>query len=414
MEDRKIRTLGRRGGATLLTIGLALGGFSMFAPVAGADSTNSNRDNAPGQNKDEGDTTTTTVAHGNGNYGTVKVREAGTDPEDVSNDPKVDCLEVAWYGFDETAASTITVTPVNPTPGAAEVFAIGDLVGVPGNQAGDAAGGSDDFDAVYQPSLSLTGVTAKKGYYHVNVLVVTTDTNGDNTKSKTVWVRNACDEQPPVDDASSYLQVAKVVNGNGPSSFPVTVDCGDDTATPASFDVSPNAPVTVTVDAPSATCTITETNAKNASSTTYAVGAAAATTGTSASDVAVDGTEAEPTVLTFTNTFTPGGGCQVDCGPPPSVPPVVVDIPTTTVPTPPTTVAPIVEDQVIVPTTVPTKVEGVQIVAPAAPAQVRPAQLARTGAMTDRLIVVAGLCLLLGGVVLAASKERTAVPARRR
>jgi hypothetical protein len=34
--------------------------------------------------------------------------------------------------------------------------------------------------------------------------------------------------------------------------------------------------------------------------------------------------------------------------------------------------------------------------------------------MTDRLIVVAGLCLLLGGVVLAASKERTAVPARRR
>jgi hypothetical protein len=150
---------------------------------------------------------------------------------------------------------------------------------------------------------------------------------------------------------------------------------------------------------------VTETDARGAASTTYTVDGGSAQSGTQAST----GTLADgaTSVVSFTNAFRSGGDIPVP-------PVIVVDLPTTTIPTPPTTLAPVVQPEVIVPTTVPTKVEGVQVVAPAPPAQVQPAQLARTGAMTDHLIVAAGLCLLLGGVVLTASKERTAVPTRRR
>lgn len=381
MEDRRIRKLGRRGGATLLTLGLALGGLSVFAPLANAD----------------------------GNNGTVKIREKGTADEDVSNDPQINCLEAAWYGFDNTAdVTTFDVTFINPTS-SATVQHFADQITLDL----DAAGGSSDFDGKFQPAIDTTGIDPQNGKWHIRVDVETTTANGSTSKSKTVWITNECgrDETPP---SSASIEVHKSVSGTAPqgTTFPFDVSCTAGDVTGGSFSLAAGASSTATVTwdgetAPS--CTVTETNARGASSTAYVVDGGASTPGTAATtDTLEDGATS---VVTFTNTFTTsGGGCEIDCGPPPVV---VVDIPTTTVPAPTTTVpAPTTTEAPT--TTIAPQVEGVQVVAPAPPAQVQPAQLARTGAMTDRLIIAAGLCLLLGGVVLTASKERTAVPTRRR
>ena len=387
MEDRKIRTLGRRGGATLLTLGLALGGFSVFAPAANAVK---------------------------GNNGTVKIREAGTPDEDVSNDPQINCLEAAWYGFDATAdVTTFDVTFINPTS-AATVQHFADQITLDL----DAAGGSSDFDGKFQPAIDTTGVEPQNGKWHIRVDVETTTANGSTSKSKTVWITNECstDETP---SSSASVEVHKSVSGTAPqgTTFPFDVECtvGDVTGGSFSLAAGGSSTATVTWDGESApSCTVTETDTGGATSTAYVVDDGASTAGTAATTDSLE--DGSTSVVTFTNTYTPRG-CQVECD---TIPPVIVDIPTTTVPAPTTTVpaptttvAPVVEPEVV-PTTVPTQVEGVQVVAPAPPAQVQPAQLARTGAMTDHLIVAAGLCLLLGGVVLTASKERTAVPTRRR
>jgi hypothetical protein len=508
VEHRKIRQLGRRGGATLLTLGLALGGFSVFAaPGAGAAG------NDPG-----------------GNQGVVKIVD-GTNPAidvtDVSNNPHVDCLGIEWFNFAKGAETTYTVTQVAPTVGGVAASWSGSLDDL-GPLNNDDADGS--LDAFTTPTLSLTGAPKAQGW-HVEVHVETTAANGNVDKNKTVWVSNDCaPDDGGNEPTSGTLSISKsVVNNDGGShtgfgfsvscpgaevsggsatftlddggattrtvtgqlpldctvtetdakgadattvavdggeaaaaastsatvstgqttevaftntfdeqgcvegcenppsqaairvnkavtgttapqggTFPFTVACTTGTVTNGSFNVAAGASATATVTWDGATapsCTVTETDARGAASTTYTVDGGSAQSGTQAST----GTLADgaTSVVSFTNAFRSGGDIPVP-------PVIVVDLPTTTIPTPPTTLAPVVQPEVIVPTTLPTKVEGVQVVAPAPPAQVQPAQLARTGAMTDHLIVAAGLCLLLGGVVLTASKERTAVPTRRR
>jgi hypothetical protein len=398
VEDRKIRKLGRRGGATLLTLGLTLGGFSAFAPNAFAEKP----ETPPGQDN----------TGGSGNNGTVKINGTDLDnAESNANDPMVQCpLIVTWDGFDTDARdTTVTVGEHKFNEGDTPLF----------QHAYTFTGGS--FSTTVTPDLSGLTPTPNNGF-HLDVIVDTALSVGQSiTKTKVIWVDEACagDEDPQT--SSATIAVSKTVTGNNqpanPGNFSFDIVCTTGTVddSPVSVAAGGTSSATVSWDGDTApSCTVTESNPQGATSTSWAVGNGSSTSGTVASTGAL--TDGGTTQVAFTNDYTrQGGGCQVNCGPIP----VVVDIPTTTVPTPPTTEAPRVEPEVIVPTTVPTQVEGVQIVAPAPPAppaQVQPAQLARTGATTDHLVVAAGLCLLLGGIVLTASKERerTAVPARRR
>lgn len=394
MEDRRIRTLGRRAGATLLTLGLALGGFSVFAPVAGAE--------------------------GAGNNGTVKINGAELDDaQSNGNDPMVQCpLVVTWDGFDVgSRETTVTIGAHKFKAGDTPVF----------QETYTFSGGS--FSTTATPDLSGLTPTPNNGF-HLDVIVDTALSVGQSvTKTKVIWVADDCAPdngggQDP-QTASATIQVSKAVTGNNrpanPANFSFDVACttGTVTGSPVSVTAGGSSTASVSWDASGSapSCTVTETNPQSATSTSWSVGNGAATSGTAASTGALtDGGTAQ---VAFTNDYTrQGGGCTTNCGSPVIVD---VDIPTTTVPAPTTTV-PAPTTTVPAPTTtvaVP-QVAGEQIVNTPAPAvaapqsQVLGTQLARTGAMTDRLIVAAGLCLLLGGVALAASKERTAVPTRRR
>lgn len=395
MEDRRIRQLARRGGATLLTLGLALGGFSVFAPNAFADKP----ETPPGQDSNTG---------GGGNNGTVKIN--GTELDDAqsnANDPMVQCpLVVTWEGFDTgERATTVTIGEHKFNDGDTPLF----------QQTYTFSGGS--FTATATPDLSGLTPTPNNGF-HLDVIVDTALSVGQSTtKTKVIWVDEACAGGENPQTSSATIQVSKALTGNNrpanPGNFSFDIACTTGTVddSPVSVAAGGSSTATVTWDGDTApSCTVTESNPQSATSTSWSVtgGQSGNTTVASTGALADGGT----TQVAFTNDYTRqgGGDCTVNCG----GGSVIVDIPTTTVPAPTTTVAPTVEPEVIVPTTVPTQVEGVQIVAPAPSAQVQPAQLARTGAMTDHLIVAAGLCLLLGGVVLTASKERTAVPTRRR
>jgi hypothetical protein len=402
VEDRNTRTTSRRLGAALLTVGLALSGFSVFAPEAFAD-----KPADVGNPNDQ---------QGGGNNGTVKIREAGTADEDVSNDPHIDCLEAAWYGFDDTAdVATFDVTFVNPTA-AVDVQHFADQITL---QA-DAAGGSADFDGSFQPAIDTTGIDAKNGEWHVTVDIETTTANGSIIKSKTVWLSNDCgDEGGPTDPqtAQATIEVGKVVVGTtAQATFPFSVSCttGTVTGSPLTVAVGGSSTATVTWDAAGTapSCTVTETNTHGATATTWSVEGGAATTGTAASTGAL--TDGDTTDVDFTNTYV-RTGCTANCGPVVVIDtPPVVDTPAplvlpAVVEAPPAEVPP-------APAAPPAQVAAVQVVSETPAAAVMGAELARTGAMTDRLLLAAGLCLLLGGLAMVASKERAVVvaPTRRR
>ena len=411
------KKLVRRSGAGLVSLGLMLGALGSFAPSAWAEHKDTHQPGGGGGGNNEdvvggaGEDT-----ESGGNNGTVKIRERGTDVEDVSNDPHIDCLEIAWYNFGLSAGATITLTQTNPTAGGAPQVYTYDV------EDDAAGGGSDDNDGVYLPAFVPTG-DAHNGYWHVDVLVVTTTAQGSQDKAKTIWLKNDCgDDTDPV-ETPGYLRVSKTVAGTGTpaASYGFTVSCTDTTATPSTFTLAPGTSQTVAVDHGGASCTVVESNTGGATSTTYSVNGGTATAGTSAS-VTVDGTEAAPDTVAFENTHTPAACTTCDTIIPVVVP-VVTQTPVTPAPTPPA------------PEPVPV-VAGVEIVAPPAPAaapapapvpvpapaavpaapKVLGTQLARTGIMTERLLQLAAALLVLGAVALVAGSrgEQRTVSTRRR
>lgn len=314
--DRKNRQTIRRSGAFVLAAGLSLTWFGVgtasadeLAPTdearvladkggvpnggnAGGGGQGGGQDN-PGGGQGGGNPT--------GNNGTVKVHGSQGD-ESTQNEPKVDCLNLAWYDYADAAQASVVVTmvggPDSPTVGQAATTLVAD----------PADGGG--YDGELAVPLDFTGIDpANNGMYHVRVDVTTASSTGQSQqKSKVVWVSGSC--------------------GGG-------------------------------------------------------------------------------------TTTTPPGGCvpsaTVTCGGLFDLDPVV-------------TAAPVVETPAA-PAGQPTDVLGNQVVdtpaaAPAAAApvvDVKGAELARTGALTDRLVQVAGALLVLGGIAMLASKERAVVaPTRRR
>ena len=312
--DRKSRQTIRRSGAFALVAGLSLsifGGTASADELAPTDEARTLADkggvpnggnagggqgggqdnNGGGQGGGQGGGNPT------GNNGSVKVHGSQGD-ETTHNEPKVDCLNLAWYDYDGAAQASVVVTmvggPDSPTVGQASTTLVAD----------PAEGGG--YDGELAVPLDFTGIDpANNGMYHVRVDVTTASSTGESQqKSKVVWVSGTC---------------------------------GGTTTTPPGGCV------------PSATVTC-------------------------------------------------GGLFDLD--------PVV-------------TAAPVVETPAA--PEQPTDVLGNQVVdTPAAPAaapvaDVKGAELARTGALTDRLVQVAGALLVLGGVAMLASKERAVVaPTRRR
>lgn len=499
MDDRRIRRLSRRTGATLLTIGLALGGFGVFAPDVFA----APPDVPPGQDKVNGDGT---ESQGGGNNGTIKIGDIVVDGAPGNdNDPQVQCpLVIEWFGFDGAADTTATITPHND----------GDTVLA---QYGWSIPDTKTTPVQHLVSPDLSGAPQGPKGYHIRVTVETTTANGSDTKSKVIWVANNCGTSQP--GPTSALVVRKDAVGAQPNaSFGFSVTCGATTATPSTFSLGDDQQTTVTVAGVAGTdCVVSETDDGGADSTTWSLNGGGETTGTTTTvDTAAVAT---PPVVEFTNTFDDGNSrgsatlrigktvvgtgsgpfvFTVDCGESTVSPSTTVTVAagttqSVTVSAPPTGDCTITEtnpgtastawsasdggagtgtvadvaiqpnetssvtfvntftstacttncpggpggETVIIPASTPTtlpasnpapnlgppqqvapvtQVAGEQAVRPAPQPQptVLGAQLARTGAATDRLILVAGACLLLGGIALAASRQTVAVPARRR
>jgi hypothetical protein len=231
----------------------------------------------------------------NGNNGSVKIHGSEGD-ETTHNEPKVDCLNLTWFGYGETPTASVVVTSVggqNPT-------VVGGLPS--GTIVGGTNSGGEFNDGTLVPLPGLDTIDpGPNGMYHVRVEVTTTTSNGQSeTKSKVVWVGGDCATTNPGGDGPGGGS-----GGDNLQDFPL------DTVTPA---VAP-------------------------------------TTDVLGTDIVAD---------------TPAAPATPAAAP-----------------------------------------------AAAPAAQVKGAELAFTGALTDRLVVLAGILLVLGGLVSLAGKERIA-PARRR
>ena len=191
-----------------------------------------------------------TPVFADGNNGTIKIGDEflqegndngqGTIPHLTSCNP-----EIKWYGFD-SGPQTATVTfedkaPTNNT-----------LVSPLGSQntsfTGNGQGGVLDHTEKY--SLVFSGAPHNQHGYKAKVTIVTSHSNGNDTKSKVFWIPADCEQKTVIPAAVESTPIT--CNAPGSYTIPSTPGVeyrvnGSQTSTPAgTYNVSVASTVTVT------------------------------------------------------------------------------------------------------------------------------------------------------------------------
>ena len=140
---------------------------------------------------------------GNGNYQPCQRAGHGDIDAIPNNTPHVGCtFTVEWYGFNEgpDIVSTVSFAEHAPTTGVGMTVSGPGQVFVGGDPA-TGAGTPTGFDGRQVYTLSFTGAPHPQQGYHVKLTIHTPGSIGNDTKSKTFWVRG-CNPPTPTPAAT--------------------------------------------------------------------------------------------------------------------------------------------------------------------------------------------------------------------
>ncbi len=244
-----------------------------------------------------------------GNNGTVKIEQGDETNGDLGNEPHgEDCrIWLEFYGFDEGQTADITFNAHAPTKAKDDNPLVSDkAVEISGDQAG---GGPNDPDLVsreygYDLSAALVGVEPhpKQGY-HIKLSIENVKNKDGSSvpgggKHKVFWL-SPCQEDvaPP-----STLRISKALEGTGQGPFAFELLC-DHRPLNRTFTLQAGEKHDVADVPPGTTCTVTETDKKNAESTTVTEDPPHG----KADDGEVKTNAGKATIVKFTNKF-PGSG----------------------------------------------------------------------------------------------------------
>jgi hypothetical protein len=242
-----------------------------------------------------------------GNNGTVKIEQGAQGDEDLGNEPHGDnCnLWLEFYGFDANQTATITFALQSPTkPKGTDPVLLQDkdvqiskdaAGGGPNDRETDVAAAQVDYG--YMLSQALDGVTPhpKQGY-HIKLSV---DVNGapGASKHKVFWLAPCAQTGP-----ASTLRIAKALEGTGQGPFAFDLNCNHRPLN-RTFTLQGGDKLDITDVPPGTTCVVSETDKKNAESTTIAEDPPHG----KADDGEVTVGKGTATIVKFTNKF-PGTG----------------------------------------------------------------------------------------------------------
>jgi hypothetical protein len=203
--------------------------------------------------------TSASYATPQGNNGTVKIGDQ--DINDIpNNNPHQGCeFLVEWYGFDADASSTVNFELQAPTAGAGYSLtstpAIPDTVNLEGDAPGG-AGNDPDGSQVYK--LDFTGLAQPQQGYHVKLTINTTDSNGNDSKSKVFWVEGCGDtEECETVTVTDYVEVPTTVTETATVKNTKTVTATETVTEPGATETVTEPGETVTTTAPGETVTTT-------------------------------------------------------------------------------------------------------------------------------------------------------------